>query len=294
MMKLLSFGEIVWDIYPDKKCLGGAPLNLAAHAFQHGADAWIALAIGNDNLGEIAMQQMKDLGVKTDYILVIPEKETGKCIVTLDQNALPTYDILSDTAYDCIKMPVLKERFDVIAFGTLALRGNGNMETLSKILHAYSFAEVFTDLNIRPPFYTKKSILFCLENATVVKISEEELPIIAESIFNDVPCLEDALLHLANSFRQIKLFIITRGEHGACCFDCLKNQFYYCNAEPTEVVSTVGAGDSFGAAFLTQYLKGENFQHCLAFASKISSYVCSKKEAIPDGISKVIKSIVPD
>lgn len=183
-MKLLSFGEIVWDIFPASAHIGGAPLNLAAHAALQGAKAWIISCVGNDDLGKKAVDEIERLGVKTNYVSVC-DKPTGQCIVTLDENAVPSYNLISDAAYDCISTsPALhSEKFDVLSFGTLALRKKHNIAALKELISYGKYNEIFADLNIRSPFYSEESILFCMQNATIVKISDEELPVVTQAIF---------------------------------------------------------------------------------------------------------------
>lgn len=281
-MKLLSFGEIIWDIFPDAAHIGGAPLNFAAHAAMQGADSYILSAVGQDELGERAMAKIRAFGVKTDNVSVSP-KSTGRCLVTLDSNGVPFYNVLSDTAYDDIALPQLTDddRFDVISFGTLALRDSHNRQVLGKLLSKVSFPEIFSDLNIRPPFYSDESIFFCLENATIVKISDEELPIVTRSALGEELGVEEAAAALAKKYRQLKIIIITKGARGAYAYDTARNECYSCPASPAEVVSTVGAGDSFGATFLTQYFDGKNIPACLGIASRVSGFVVSNTGAVP-------------
>ena len=131
-MNLLSFGEIIWDVYQEQCNIGGAPLNLAAHVALQGGNAWMASAVGNDMLGKRALEHIQDLDLKTEYVSVLNGHTTGQCIISLKENGIPSYKILEDVAYDCISLPdVLNQRFDVIAFGTLALRSKQNRKNLS-------------------------------------------------------------------------------------------------------------------------------------------------------------------
>lgn len=293
-MKVLSFGEIIWDIFGKEKHLGGAPLNFAAHCAALGSKAWLISAVGSDELGKSAIKQIEKLGVNTGYISVICGKNTGKCFIELNKNAVPSYEISDDTAYDYIQIPGLREKADVIAFGTLALRRENNRKILAQILKEHAFSEVFADVNIREPFYSEESIAFCLENATTVKISEEELPKVTQLIFGDTLCLKDASKKLSQKYAGIKIIIITRGANGSCCYDCKTGEFFFADAGHAKVVSTVGAGDSFGAAFLVRYMEHKTYDECLRFASKISALVCSNAEAVPENMPEIIKSVVTD
>ncbi|MBQ2614190.1 MAG: hypothetical protein IJB80_02530 [Clostridia bacterium] len=282
-MKLLSFGEILWDVYPASQHLGGAPLNLAAHAVLQGCEAWTVSAVGQDALGEKACAEVEMFEVHSEYIYRHPQKDTGRCMVTLDEKGVPSYNLLTDVAYDFIPAPVIHEedQFDVLAFGTLALREEYNRETIRTMIEKKCCQQIYSDLNIRAPFYSKESILFCLQNATILKVSDEELPIVTMAVFHKEMGFQEAIPCIADTFEQIKLILVTRGEKGACCYDCEKKVLISCDAEPTEVVSTVGAGDSFGATFLATYFQGKPIQECLETAAKVSAFVVAHKEAIP-------------
>ena len=132
-MRLLAFGEILWDVYPDKKFLGGAPLNFAAHLAKHGEDAYMVSALGADELGTEALRQLERWNVHTDYVAQNAQKETGKCLVTLDERSIPSYNLLQDVAYDRIDGAGIAGNFDVLYFGTLALRSEENFKTLKEI-----------------------------------------------------------------------------------------------------------------------------------------------------------------
>ena len=292
-MKLLSFGEILFDVFPDKACIGGAPLNLAAHSFLQGVESYALSAVGDDELGEKALSEVRALGVNTEYIYKNGEKETGKCLVTLDKNGVPSYDLLTDVAYDYIPFTeeLENEKFDILAFGTLALRSSFNMETLRRILASGTCREIYSDLNIRPPFYSDDAILFCLKNASIVKISDEELPIVTKAALRDEPTYKEAMTALADAFRNIKLIIVTRGDKGSCAYDTRSGEFYYSLAEPTEVASTVGAGDSFGASVLAGLARGRSIEECLSVASRVSAFVVSKQGAIPEEMKEFLSQI---
>lgn len=280
-MNLLSFGEIIWDVFPDAAHIGGAPLNFAAHTVLQGGKASILSAVGNDSLGAEAQKQISALGVGTECISVIDEKPTGQCIVTLNAKGVPSYDLRDDTAYDFISATDAAKGFDVLAFGTLSLRHAHNRATLGGLLSENLYREIFSDLNIRAPFYSDESIRFCLENATIVKISDEELDTVTLSALGAKFSIEDAARALARKFTQIKLVIITLGAKGAYAYDVKADKDHSCGVTDSAVVSTVGAGDSFGAAFLYWYLEGKDIPICLDIASKVSGFVVSREGAVP-------------
>lgn len=281
-MKILAFGEVLWDVYTDSEHIGGAPLNFAAHFLKCGGESWIVTSVGNDILGNKTIDEIKKMCINTEYI-TYSDKETGKCLVELDDNQIPAYNLLDNVAYDFIKKPLIKESvFDVLYFGTLSLRNENNRTILNQIISENNFNEIFVDVNIRAPYYSKDIVNFACENATILKISEEELPVVGEYIKCNTEDIMECAQIIGKKFGKLKILIITKGEKGALVYDCLNKRNYSHKAKKVEVVSTVGAGDSFSAAFLSVYLQTGDIEKALDFSTKISAFVVSQKEAIPD------------
>lgn len=282
-MNVLSFGEILWDVYPDSKYIGGAPLNFAAHISKQGHNAYMMSSLGGDELGQEAIKQLKKWKISTEFVSVLENFKTGICRVTLDKNSVPSYDLLADVAYDYISSDKVVEDFDVLYFGTLALRSEYNFNSLKKIIYTSKFKEVFVDINIRTPFFSKETVEFAIENATIVKISLEEMSVTSKLLFDQsVESYKAFSEMLSKKYPNIKCIIITLGENGAYAFDCKKLAKHFCDSEKIEVKSTVGAGDSFSAAFLSKYLQGKDISDCLKYASKIAGIVVSDYSAVPD------------
>lgn len=285
---LLAFGEVLFDCFGETRTLGGAPLNLAAHAALAGAEAYLVSAVGCDPLGEEALAGTSALGVRCDFVGHVAKKVTGQCLVTLDGSGSPTYRLLEDVAYDYIAPPQGGGSYDVLAFGTLALRGEANRNAIREILKAHTFREVFTDLNIRPPFFSRESIELCLSAATIVKISDEELPTVTETLFGERLLPDAAAARLFAAYPGIRLLLLTLGERGSVCY--LGDRRYEMPITPTPAVSTVGAGDSFGATFLTHYLGGEDIPAALSAASAVAAFVVAHPGAVPDGMREFLAS----
>ncbi len=292
-LKLLSFGEIVWDIFGDDAALGGSPLNLAAYSAMLGNTSWLVSAVGEDDLGARALDILEKLGVKREYITRTPDKETGTCMVTYTSENAPQYLLKTDAAYDYIAMPELPEPPDLLAFATLALRSGHNKKVLTDMLKAFPKAQVFADLNIRPPFSMPENILFCLQNAGIVKFSEEEMPALSR-VLPKVDLDPEILAgEIFRNFDGVKGVLVTKGENGSAFF--AKNEKpVYCKAYPANPVSTVGAGDSFSAAFLTEYFKTGNTLASLRLASRISALVCERREAVSAEICSLVRDIYSD
>ena len=280
-MNVLSFGEILWDLYPDRKCIGGASLNFAAHFALEGGEARMVSALGDDELGALALQKMREWKIRTEYVRVIPGAQTGRCFVSLDENGIPSYDLLSDAAYDRIDLFPSGKEFDALYFGTLALRGETNRQSLRRLIRENLFREIFVDVNIRPPHSTGESVLFALENATILKISEEELPAVL-AFLGEKADPGAAPERLSARFGGLKKILLTKGENGSLLYDCETGSAVSCAAVPAEAVSTVGAGDSFSAVFLFHFLAGEPLDACLRRASEVSAFVVSRPDAVPE------------
>ena len=281
-MKLLSFGEVLWDLFGDAAHIGGAPLNLAAHFVRQGGEAALLSAVGRDALGKRTREAVGALSVDTSLLTVEPSLPTGSCTVTVDAAGAPHYALADPAAYDRIGAPPLALCADAIAFGTLALRHPHNREILGRILAEGHFGEIYTDLNVRPPFSGADAIRFCLGAATVAKMSDEELPAVTEAALGHPAACEEAARALASRYPQLRILLITEGERGALAYLPGEDALLRTPAYPASVASTVGAGDSFGAAFLYAYLSGRGIPDCLRIAARVSALVVSAVEAVPE------------
>lgn len=285
-MKILSFGEIIWDVYPDRECIGGAPLNFAAHAQACGCEATLLSAVGNDELGERAIGELRRLGLSSCGVTRVTDRQTGQCTVALNEDAVPSYTILSNVAYDHVVIPdgLLAKNFDAIAFGTLALRGQGNVALLERLLLEGRCGKRYCDLNLRAPFYTPQTVELCLKYADVLKVSEDELAYLITTF--SLPA-SDTLAQTAEALCRrfaLECILLTLGERGAYAYEFATGRLTFQEACPAEVVSTVGAGDCFGAVFLVNRLLGKEIGECLSLAAQKSAFVVSHAEAIPDRI----------
>lgn len=287
MIKYLVFGETIWDVYPDKCVIGGAPFNFSAHTSLLGGEAYLVTGVGNDELGRKAAEHLKIYGIHDDF-LCRNDKATGQCIVTLDNNGVPQYNVLTDTAYDNIvaddeviaKMQALCP--DVLYFNTLAQRSEVSRNTLRKIMDLVSFRHVFCDVNIRNGCWDKESLKLCLEMATIVKISEEEAYHLAECGLIDMSN-SDFASSVHNAFPGLKLLVYTMGANGSAVYD-FENGTVETSGVPEKVnvVSTVGAGDCYSASFVYTYLSGSSIAEAVKAATKRSNIVVANTEAIPE------------
>lgn len=285
-MKLTVFGEILWDLFDDDKKIGGAPFNFGAHCAKLGHDVHVVSAVGDDELGLLAVNEAEKLNVNTDNILVVPFK-TGRCIVTLN-NGTPSYNLVKDVAYDNIPLPD-KSCFtaDAFYFGTLAQRSENSQNTLKELLKG-NYREVFFDINIRQNYFSDEMIDTSLKATTIFKISREEIGVLKIDGTNEEICKK-----LKEKYPNLKLIIVTLDCDGAFVYDAKNDKFYYSKKPNVKVVSTVGAGDSFSACFLSNFLAGVDIEECLNRASLLSEYVVTQLGAIPDYPAKLQKKILP-
>lgn len=279
-MKIIAIGEIIFDIFNGESEIGGAPLNFCAHCAALGAESALISATGNDELGEIALNELKNFGVNTEFV----QKNsfpTGQCIVTV-KNGKPEYNVLRPTAYDKIVAGNKKHCADVFAFGTLIQRDGVSRNAVKEILKSGSFAEIFCDINLRKDCYDAESCRLCLENATILKMSDEEEPLMHQfGLYKSEKCKKENIKSICAAFDNIRLMLYTKGENGSLIYDRINDKFYEIPAVKAEVVSTVGAGDSYSAAFLCQYLKSGNIQTAAEAGAKLSAFVVAHRGAVP-------------
>ena len=284
---VLVFGEIIWDVYPDKSCIGGAPLNFAAHFVREGGSAALLSAVGKDDLAAPALDFLTKNGVDTRFVSAV-DYPTGRCDVTLSESGIPSYFVVPNVAYDHIpaekSLPTKawEEGYDVLYFGTLAQRGESR-HALELLLREGNFREIFCDVNLRPNCYDAQSVANCLENATIVKISDEEEPLLRK-VAGYLPAdasLEDVPAALFFNYLQLEAIVLTRGAEGATLYrrGCTPLAV---PAAPAKVVSTVGAGDSFSAAWLYHYLEEDDYLTCMEAAASRAAYVIEHAEAVPE------------
>ena len=234
--RVVSFGEILFDVIEGVPCLGGAPLNLAVHLHRQGAETTLISAVGADPLGRSALKQIQEFGLDTGSIAVLEKFPTGTVTVSLDERKVASYQFASDTAYDHIPVPEFKGEVDLLCFGTLAQRSEESRTALARLRKSMDCL-FFYDVNLRQNFYSKEIVGESLESADVVKLNEE-----------DDLYAEGRIIHSP--------------------------------AYPVKVVSTVGAGDSFSAAFLYRWLTGETLEKALEAGNRLAAEVAGHKGAV--------------
>jgi len=283
MKSIICFGEVLWDVLPAGKKLGGAPLNVSLRAQSFGHNAVMISSIGRDSMGEELRQVMNSHGAGLDHIQVCEHYPTSEVLVELDAQGTATYEIKKPCAWDHI---TLLERdieavkySDAFIYGSLAARNAVSRETLFALLDVARY-KVF-DVNLRPPHYTQERIISLMEPADFVKFNAEELYEICEHLGFPEKSLETCIGFMAEQTGTDQI-CVTRGADGAVLF--YQNNYYYNAGYIVKVADTVGAGDSFLGSLISQLLNGSQAQEAINFACAVGSIVASKHGANP-GVS---------
>ena len=282
--KIVGIGEVLWDVFPHSRKLGGAPANFAYFVKKLGQDGLVASKVGDDFLGKEIMDSLFKLGLAGDFIQIDYKHPTGTVDVKIDDNGQPDYIISKNAAWDFLEFSdrwkKLAKEADVICFGTLAQRSLKSRRTIIDFLKMArsSTIKVF-DINLRQNFYSLKTISQSLELATILKLNTEELGILKNlmgysSEKNDI----NFCRRLMNEY-GIKLVCLTMGEDGSLLMD--ESDYYDHPGYKVSVADTVGAGDAFTAAMVIQYLEGRTLEEMSNSANRLGSLVSAHTGPTP-------------
>ena len=256
---IIGIGELLWDMLPAGKRMGGAPGNFVYHAIKQGAKGCVISAIGNDELGKELLEQLDENHV--GHCLTHSSYPTGTVQVML-KNGIPSYNIIEDVAWDHIQISEesidLMKKADAVCFGTLALRGDESRKTLETLLsYLPEKAMIFFDANLRPPHYSREGIESSLLKSDIFKLNDEELQVLIPMF--DLPKTEkEACRELIKRY-DLRYLILTAGGKYSSVYT--KNRISTLPSMEVEVVDTVGAGDAFSSAFVYHILIGNPLQH---------------------------------
>ena len=280
---IAGIGEVLWDVYPDAAHFGGAPANFACHAASLGTESWMVSAVGADDFGDRALDALRQRGVACGHVSRDARHATGRVLVTLNAAGQASYEFAADTAWDHLKwsddIAALAACCDAVCFGTLGQRSPVSRETIRRFIEATprTALRVF-DVNLRQRFYDAPTLQASLRMASVLKLNDEELPIVAEVCGVHATTPREMLIELATTY-DLRLTALTRGPHGSLLL--ADSEEDDCAALPATVVDTVGAGDAFTATLVTGFLRGLSLATINRQANAVASFVCSQKGATP-------------
>jgi len=280
-------GEVLFDRFPDGPRLGGAPFNVAWHLAAFGLAPDFVSRVGTDELGAEIRRAMAGHGMALGLLQEDPDHPTGQVKVTLDGKGGHAFEILQDQAYDHIDAaPVLAHlgaRPPAAAcFGTLALRAGTSRDAILKAVAACPGVR-FLDVNLRPGCWTDATVRAALEAATVAKVNDDELGVLAER-FAPAVSLEGRAEGLRATF-DLDAVCVTRGDEGALWWgrDASAVGTVHVSTPPTKVVDTVGAGDAFSSVTILGLLSGWPPERFLERAAAFASAICGLRGACPEG-----------
>jgi len=280
---VVGLGEMLWDMFPTGKKLGGAPLNFSYHCHQLGAQGYPASAIGADELGREILAVLVSKSIPADYVVELGDHSTGTVEVTLDEGGKPEYVITEGVAWDFIptssELDQLACEANAVCFGSLAQRNSVSRWTMGRFLTSMnpSSLQIF-DVNLRQHFYSREILDGSLTLCNVLKLSDEELPVIAE-MFGASGSVDQQLRMLLERF-DLKLIAYTRGAEGSLLLS--ETELNDHPGYPAKVANTVGAGDSFTAALCMGMLNGDALPDINEHANRVAAYVCSQDTATPE------------
>ena len=283
--KIVGLGEVLWDLLPERTCLGGAPANFAYITTLLGDQGIVASRMGEDSRGLEALRQLKELGLDVDQVQRDPQHPTGTVKVEVDDKGQARYEIAHPVAWDFLQWTPawqrLAEEADAICFGSLAQRSEESRATIRRFLQAASpgALKIF-DVNLRQTYYSQEVLAESMRLADIVKLNDEELPKIMR-VGGFPPGDELSSGRRLISAYDLKLVCITRGSRGSLLVPSGGEDASEHPGFRVRVADTVGAGDAFTASLVHDYLRGVSLDAMNETANRVGAWVASEVGAMP-------------
>ncbi len=278
---IVAIGEVVWDIFPDREALGGAPINVAYHLKAQGLEARVITRVGPDDLGVATLERLAALGLDLSWVQRDEELATGRVLVSFGPDNEPNFEIVAPTAWDAIDpdqaLAAVGETPFSLVFGTLAQRAPRSRAAIRAL---WGRAQTcFYDVNLRPPFTTRELVLESLAAAHIVKVNEDELAKLARWTTIAAPEKTEVAQLLRRQY-NLSALVVTEG--GAGSWLAAEQGCFSAPGHKVVVADTVGAGDAFFSAFIAGCLAGHEWPACLAAANERGAWVASRHGATPE------------
>ena len=291
MNRVTAIGEILFDIYPTSKKLGGAPINFLYHVFKLTGQGIMVSRIGKDILGSNIFEFLKNKSISVEFIQEDHLHPTGVASVSLNEKSEPTFTIDEERAYDFIERTELLEKLineetDCLYFGTLAQRSEVSRKTIQSLFGKN--IKYFCDLNIRQEFYTKEIIEASLNAANIIKVSVSELKLLNDLFINEDFETEKISRKIIDDFK-IDFLAVTLGGDGSLIIN--KDETHHYKSKPVEIIDTVGAGDAFASIYCIGTLQNWNLEKINKLANDFASELCKINGALPktDDVYEMMK-----
>lgn len=296
-MRIVSIGEILWDVIGPSEYLGGAPLNFAAHAHKLGHEVFLVSGVGDDERGRRALVGLQKCGISVDFVQVIPGKLTGTAEVELDAEGKPMFHIKRPAAYDFVDLKpaevkrIAALRPEWVYFGTLFHNSRHALDATLRLLESLPDARKFFDVNLRDGNWNLPAVEQLASQANVVKLSDSEAEFLDASVASEG--LEASLEHFCERWSDqysCKTICVTLGERGCAIYR--DRRLTEVPGRKVQVADTVGAGDAFAAAFLHGTELGWSAQRCGVFANAVAALVASRPGATPEWNVNEVQSML--
>ena len=280
MIKATCFGEILWDVFPTHKKIGGAPLNVAIRLASMGNDVSIISRVGKGKKGQKIIDFLDKKNVVISGLQIDSHYKTGKVKVTLDEKGSATYDIMQPRAWDNIELTNegvdLVKNSDIFIYGSLASRNEKSATTLNELLKVAKY-KIF-DVNLRQPYYTAAVLENLMKQADFIKFNDDEIYEVAGLLGSTNQSFDHTILFIAEK-TNTKCICVTRGSQGAVLY--IDSTFFYNSGYFVNVVDTVGAGDSFLGTLISKLINKVPHQNALDYACAVGALVASREGANP-------------
>ena len=293
---MIGLGEVLWDLLPSGKVLGGAPANFAYMASVLGDQGIIASRVGDDALGQEARTAMEQLGLSTSYIQQDKLHATGAANVAVDQAGQPSFTIQEPVAWDFLEWTTqwedLSTKADVVCFGSLAQRSDKSAFTIERFLKNTPENTIrICDVNLRESFYNQAVLRRSFHYSDIVKLNDQEL-LQVSNLFALGNGTHEMLAHRLLELCDLRLVCITCGSRGSLLLT--KDDAVAHNGFPVTVADAVGAGDAFTACLAHHYLRGHSLQQISESANRFASWVATQRGATPSISTDKLQSIFND
>jgi fructokinase len=281
--KVIGIGELLWDVLPDGKKLGGAPCNFVYHCQKQGGEGLVLSAVGNDKNGVEILELLKTKGLSSELIQV-NDKPTSTVDVALDENGVPEFTIHENVAWDFLSydesLRQIVTEADIVCFGTLAQRNSFSHNTIIKTLKTCKPDSLIVyDVNLRQNYHSPEIVENSLTLCNVLKLNEEELPAVCDMLDIKGEREEEKAIHLLNHY-SLKLVALTKGTNGSLLVT--PSEKSYLPTPQVKVKDTVGAGDAFTAVLSLGLANDRRLKEFHQKAVEVSAFVCTKDGAMPD------------
>lgn len=296
MNNILTFGELLYDVYDNVSVIGGAPFNYSlqlSRLINNEDKLRFITALGNDDYSKDAINFINNENIDSSLIEILDNYETGKATVFLNEKKVPDYIIHENVAWDNIEYnenieKALQEKYDMFYFNILSQRNEKSYSTLKKIFKNIDSKYKVCDVTFRKNYYTKDKIKESLEFLNILKINDDELAVIKELFYPSLENDNETLLKAINKDFNIDYIFLTLGAKGASVLH--NDEYIFSPSNKVNVIDTVGAGDSFCAALSYAILKNLDVNNVLKFASSVSEEMVQVKGGTAKYDTKKVKS----